>query len=112
MGHIGSNHKKYIYIACPWAPMGGGMFKIADYMVQSQYVDEKYPQLLPLDSRGGGAAFISFFVVLKALFFILKGKLTGQLVGVHVNVAERLSFFRKGLIILFSKLFVSLNCSY
>lgn len=103
MSHADSNQKKYIYIACPWAPMGGGMFKIADYLVQSQYVDEKYPQLLPLDSRGGGAAFISFFIVLKALFFILKGRLSGRLMGVHVNVAERLSFFRKGLIILFSR---------
>lgn len=102
MSHTGSNQKKYIYIACPWAPMGGGMFKIADYLVQSQYVDNRYPELRALDSRGGGAALLSFFVVLKALFFILKGRVSGQLLGVHVNVAERLSFFRKGLIILFS----------
>ncbi len=96
--------KKYIYIACPWAPMGGGMFKIADYLVQSQYIDDRYPELRALDSRGSGLALLSFFVILKALFFIFIGRISGRLVGVHVNVAERLSFFRKGLIILFSRL--------
>ena len=25
-----------IYIACPWTPVGGGMFKVADYLIQSQ----------------------------------------------------------------------------
>ena len=96
--------KKYIYIACPWAPMGGGMFKIADYLVQSQYKDDHHPELRALDSRGSGLAVLSFFVILKALFFIFIGRISGRLVGVHVNVAERLSFFRKGLIILFSRL--------
>ena len=28
--------RRYIYIAVPWAPMGGGMFKVADYLIQSQ----------------------------------------------------------------------------
>ena len=79
--------KKYIYIACPWAPMGGGMFKIADYLVQSQYIDDRYPELRALDSRGSGLALLSFFVILKALFFIFIGRISGRLVGVHVNVA-------------------------
>ena len=96
--------KHYIYIACPWAPMGGGMFKIADYLVQTQYKDDHHPELRALDSRGSGLAVLSFFVILKALFFIFIGRISGRLVGVHVNVAERLSFFRKGLIILFSRL--------
>jgi hypothetical protein len=28
--------ERYIYIACPWTPVGGGMFKVADCLIQSQ----------------------------------------------------------------------------
>ena len=55
----------FIYIACPWTPKGGGMFKVADYLIQSQ--DPRRPgshdghsppqaQLRPLDTRGSGSA--------------------------------------------------------
>ena len=47
---------RYIYIACPWTPVGGGMYKVADYLIQSQAADPPAhaAQLRPLDSRGGG----------------------------------------------------------
>jgi len=27
---------RHIYIAVPWTPLGGGMYKVADYLIQSQ----------------------------------------------------------------------------
>ncbi len=57
---------RYIYIACPWTPVGGGMYKVADYLIQSQ-ARETPPdaaQLRPLDTRGGGSALASSWVLL------------------------------------------------
>ena len=31
-----SDDSSYIYIACPWSPGGGGMYKVADYLIQCQ----------------------------------------------------------------------------
>ena len=91
----------YIYIACPWTPVGGGMFKVADYLVQTQSssIDEGFAQLRPLDTRGGGRAIFSIWVLTTALAKLVGGRLNGRLVGVHVNMAERLSLFRKGVVI-------------
>src|SRR6478752_7982566 len=92
---------RYIYIAVPWAPMGGGMFKVVDYLIQSQARDAPAhtAQLRPLDTRGGGSAFSSGWILLTALAKLVRGRLGGNLAGVHVNMAERLSVVRKGAII-------------
>ena len=93
---------RYIFIACPWTPVGGGMFKVADYLIQSQ--SQKLPtttvRLLPLDTRGAGSAVFSLWVVLTAIAKIAQGRLSGRLAGVHVNMAERMSLFRKGILIM------------
>ncbi len=93
--------RRYIYIACPWTPMGGGMFKVADYLIQSQQADERPPaaQLQPLDTRGGGHAVFSLLILLTALARLVRGRLQGRLAGVHVNVGERLSLVRKAAIV-------------
>ena len=92
---------RYIYIACPWTPVGGGMYKVADYLIQSQ-ARETPPdaaQLRPLDTRGGGSAVASSWVLLTALGKLVRGRVTGRLAGVHVNMAERLSLVRKSVIV-------------
>jgi glycosyltransferase involved in cell wall biosynthesis len=96
---------RFIYVACPWTPKGGGMFKVADYLLQSQLENcaAGYAQLRALDTRGGGSAGMSFVVLIQAMFTLIKGKLSGELAGVHVNMAERLSLFRKGVIIALCK---------
>jgi glycosyltransferase involved in cell wall biosynthesis len=92
---------RYIYIACPWTPLGGGMFKVADYLIQSQA--ERLPaeaaRLRALDTRGAGSPARSLWVLLTAIAKIAAGRLQGGLAGVHVNVAERMSLFRKGTLI-------------
>jgi glycosyltransferase involved in cell wall biosynthesis len=92
----------FIYIAGPWAPMGGGMFRVADYLIQSQAADAPphTAQLRPLDTRGGGSAAYSLWVLLTAVAKLLRGRLSGNLAGVHVNMAERLSLLRKGAIMM------------
>lgn len=76
------------------------MFRVADYLIQAQHT---FPtgtaELRPLDTRGGGSWFFSLWVLAKALVKIIQGRLNGDLAGVHVNVAERLSLFRKGAIL-------------
>src|SRR3954470_6639652 len=83
---------RFIYIAVPWSPAGGGMYKVADYLIQAQAEDtpEHAAQLRPLDTRGPGAAWTSMFALGKALWRIARGKMSGGLAGVHVNMAERL----------------------
>jgi glycosyltransferase involved in cell wall biosynthesis len=93
--------ERFIYIAVPWSPAGGGMYKVADYLIQAQSPDtpEHAAQLRPLDTRGPGAASASVFSLAKAMWKIARGKLSGGLAGVHVNMAERLSMVRKGMIV-------------
>lgn len=95
-----------IYLACPWTPKGGGMFKVADYLVQAQSTEpESFKAAFkPLDTRGGKNAAFSFFVLITASVKVLIGRFDGSLKGVHVNMAERLSLFRKGILIAFCKL--------
>jgi len=92
---------EFIYIACPWSPTGGGMYKVADYLIQAQ---AKTPststaQLRALDTRGPGSALLSPWFLLVALFSLLRGRLSGRLAGVHVNMAEKLSLLRKGTVV-------------
>ena len=72
----------YIYIACPWTPKGGGMFKVADYLIQAQ--DHGAPgaaALRPLDTRGGGNALYSFWILATALAKLLRGDSTDSWQG-------------------------------
>jgi glycosyltransferase involved in cell wall biosynthesis len=95
---------RYIYMACPWTPLGGGMFKVADYLIQAQASSSALAsagaaELRPLDTRGGANALYSLWVLAAALARIARGRFSGRLAGVHVNMAERLSLFRKGAVI-------------
>lgn len=99
------HRRPYIYIACPWTPVGGGMFKVADYLIQSQAVPAgtgtmpPSAQLRPLDTRGARGAVWSLGMLALALYRLLRGRLDGRLAGVHVNMAERLSLVRKGVVV-------------
>ena len=89
------------YVACPWTPKGGGMYKVADYLLQQQASEpgKAVGTLRPLDTRGGGNAVSSLAVLGLAMARLIRDRLRGQVAGVHVNMAERLSVFRKGAII-------------
>ncbi len=95
---------RYIYLACPWTPKGGGMYKVADYLIQAQAAPDSRQTpalavLRPLDTRGDGNALSSLAVLTHALMLLLRGRVSGRLAGVHVNMAERLSLLRKGTVV-------------
>jgi len=96
--------RRLIYIASPCTPKGGGMYKVADYLVQNQAhpVPGAPPaaELRLLDTRGDGSAVSSLGVLATALGKLLLSHWRGELAGVHVNVAERLSLLRKGVVVL------------
>ncbi len=83
------------------------MFKVADYLVQSQVQplspNTEAAELRLLDTRGDGSALTSLWVLTQALGKLLMYRLKGELAGVHVNMAERLSLFRKGVVIVTSR---------
>lgn len=94
------NKAPYIYLAGPWGPKGGGMFKVSDYLIQNQASPPAgHAELRHLDTRGNGSAILSMGMLIIALGKITLGRSSGRLVGVHVNMAERLSVVRKGLLI-------------
>jgi glycosyltransferase involved in cell wall biosynthesis len=95
-----------IYLACPWAPRGGGMFKVTDYLVQYQARAVGDAELRPLDTRGGGHVLLSLYFLPRALLTLLWRRLTGRLAGVHVNMGERASVVRKGVVVVFARLLV------
>ncbi|HUR90642.1 MAG TPA: glycosyltransferase family 4 protein [Ramlibacter sp.] len=102
LGAQAARKDRYIYIAVPWSPAGGGMYKVADYLIraQAEKAPEHAAQLRPLDTRGPGSAWASFGNLAKSMWKIARGKFEGGLAGVHVNMAERLSLFRKGMIVI------------
>lgn len=77
------------------------MFKVADYLIQCQAkrLPEGSARLRALDTRGAGSPLYSLWVLLTALLKIAAGRLSGRLAGVHVNLATRMSLFRKGSLI-------------
>lgn len=95
---------RYIFLASPWAPMGGGMLRVAEYLIQAQDAASVGAELRPLDTRGGASALYSLWVLATALARIVRGRLSGRLAGVHVNMAERLSLFRKSAVVLTCRL--------
>ena len=96
---------RYILIAGPWTAMGGGMFRVGQYLLQAQKNDvpPEAAELRALETRGAAGALFSLWVLTTALVKIVRGRVSGQLAGVHVNMAERLSIARKGAVIVASR---------
>lgn len=94
-----STEGRFIYIAVPWTPMGGGMYKVADYLIQAQQQDEQPPVLRPLDTRGSGSAAASLLQVVRAVARLVRARIANQVAGVHVNMAERLDFVRESFVL-------------
>jgi len=97
---------KNIYMAGPLGPMGGGMLRVTDYLIQNQNTQACYgsARMVKLDTRGTGSAAASMLVLGAAIGRVVGDRLTGKVAGVHVNMAERLSIFRKGILLNVSRL--------
>lgn len=81
------------------------MYKVADYLIRAQtpQASGSAARLEPLDTRGPGSALASIGVLAQAVGKLVRGRVAGKLAGVHVNMAERLSLFRKGTIVVASR---------
>ncbi|WP_239024384.1 glycosyltransferase family 4 protein [Ramlibacter humi] len=99
-----ARESRFIYIAVPWTPMGGGMYKVADYLIQSQAERDDGPVLKPLDTRGEGGAAASLVQVFRAVKQLVKDRMARRVAGVHVNMAERLDFVRESIILIACRL--------
>ena len=91
--------ERFIYIAVPWTPVGGGMYKIADYLIQAQQDGPQGHVLRPLDTRGSGSAAASLVQVMRAVAQLVRDRKAGRVAGVHVNMAERLDFVRESIVL-------------
>lgn len=80
------------------------MYRVVDYILQSQGRMSGAPELRVLDSRGGGSVASSFPVLFSALAKLVMARVRGELGGLHVHMAERLSVPRKGALIMMARL--------
>ncbi|MBL0421010.1 glycosyltransferase family 4 protein [Ramlibacter sp. AW1] len=96
-----ATQQRFIYIGGPCTPMGGGMYRVIDYLVQAQGQPSTGDgaELRALETRGSGGAATSLLTTLGAVGKLVRGRLSGRLAGVHLNVAERLSLVRKGILV-------------
>jgi len=108
MNSMNNERTPFIYIATPWGPVGGGMYKVADYLIQAQQRASSgaatRAELRGLDTRGNGSALMSMVFLGRAMVRLVKGRLSGKLIGVHVNISERLSIVRKGVLMILCKM--------
>jgi glycosyltransferase involved in cell wall biosynthesis len=84
----------------PYGPGGGGMGRMMDYFV------EAHPRGLALErveSRGRGGLAGSVWCMLKASWRIVAASLGPAPTIIHLNVAERGSILRKGLLLLLAR---------
>lgn len=92
---------KRILMACPWGPAGGGMYRVVDYlMTQAQDQKNASARLEGLDTRGQGSALSSLKVLARAVRTLWQGHRRGDVAGVHIHLAERLSLLRKTVLML------------
>ncbi len=93
--------KKRILMACPWGPAGGGMYRVVDYlMTQARDQKKASARLEGLDTRGQGSALSSLKVLARAVHTLWQGHRRGDVAGIHIHLAERLSLLRKTVLML------------
>jgi len=91
-----------VLLVAPYAPSGGGMGRIMEYLSQS-VADNPALVFEKLESRGPGPASHAPWYMLRAAWHILKAALSRQPVIVHVNMADGGSVFRKGALLLLAR---------
>jgi len=88
------------YIVAPDGASGGGMGRVKDYIVESPPETWDGLEPLPLVTRGEGGKLSSLKLLRDALGKIRRRWREGRLALVHVNMGDRGSALRKGLIVL------------
>ncbi len=98
-GAAGRGPVRLRLIAAPQGQAGGGMGRVTAYLMQEQAGRADLAPLEALDSRGEGTAVLSALAVARAAVRIAGLALRGRVSVLHVNVAERGSVARKGVLL-------------
>ena len=88
------------FLVAPSGQRGGGMGRVSDYLRQAARANGRMPHYVAVDARGSGHVLWSPLYLLLAMARIALGAIKRDVALVHVNVAERGSIWRKGLLIL------------
>jgi glycosyltransferase involved in cell wall biosynthesis len=90
------NQLVHVLLVAPFAASGGGMGRIMAYLAAHGAENILFEMV---ESRGSGLAVISPWYLLRASARIVAAATGGEPSIVHVNVAERSSILRKGLLL-------------
>jgi glycosyltransferase involved in cell wall biosynthesis len=93
-----------VFLTCPYGQVGGGMGSIMQYMADLGTDPTGRFDLVRLESRGGGSILLSPFHLAWAVLRIFAGAARGRLAVVHLNLAERGSVYRKGVLLYAARL--------
>jgi glycosyltransferase involved in cell wall biosynthesis len=104
-GDAGALAHRYCFLVAPGGQPGGGMGRVSDYLLQAAQADAGLPRYVAIDPRGPGRVIWSPFYVGRALAQIALGAWRKDAALAHVNVGDRGSLWRKGLLIRFARAF-------
>jgi glycosyltransferase involved in cell wall biosynthesis len=93
-----------VFLTCPYGQVGGGMGSIMQYLADLGTDPSGRFALERLVSRGGGSLLASPLYLAWAALRIFWGAARGRLAIVHLNLAERGSVYRKGVLLYAAKL--------
>jgi glycosyltransferase involved in cell wall biosynthesis len=95
---------RHIYIAAPHDEAGGGMGRVKDYILRCAPDRDGRFVLRPLITRDMRGAFFSLALLFGCITTICLQRLRGRIALLHVNMGDRGSLFRKGLLILTARI--------
>ena len=90
--------KPVVLLVGPYGEAGGGMGRIMDYVIEAGAQRDLPVRFEALDTRGGSGAGAALALV-RAVWRILSGGFKRDVHAVHLNMADRGSTLRKGLLL-------------
>lgn len=99
-----SDQRRTVFLACPYGQVGGGMGSIMSYLASVRKDPASRFDLRRLETRGGGHIAVSPLFLTAAVGRVLAEGARGRLAVVHLNLAERGSFYRKAAILAAARL--------
>lgn len=96
--------KKIVFVVAPSGQAGGGMGRVKDYILDFAREGDVPFSFAPLVTRDNRGFLISVLNTLAAVLRIWNAHLTGELALVHVNLGDKASAARKGIITVLARL--------
>lgn len=94
---------RIVFVVAPSGQAGGGMGRVKDYILQSGGDRLGRIRFEALDTRGSGSAKGSIGLTARAMGRIWGARLRGEVALVHVNLGDRGSAARKGLVVVLAR---------